>query len=434
MRFQISSQTLAQPTTKLSALAILVLTMSALAMAQQETTIHTFKSGLDGANPSASLITDSAGNLYGTTAAGGGSINCGARSPHHATGCGTVFELTPQGDGQWSYTILYAFQGSSTDGATPYTPLVLDAAGNLYGTTYFGGASNLGVIFELSPPGSGGGPWTESVLYSFVNGNPSSGLVFDAQGNLYGEGGAPNADGQIFQLSPPAVAGGSWTFNALFTFPEDGTLGAEPIGGLVVDAGGNLYGGAGLGGGAGPGCPGEVNCGLIFEVVRPTTAGGAWGQKVLHYFTGSDGADPLGGVVFHNGNHLYGTTSDGGDDIGDGTVFELSPAAGGDWTETLLFKFNRYADTGFRPSTGVVFDSQGNLFSTTYFAPVGGSGVFEVSPGAAHSDSWTFSNLYDVNCTCYGISSLTFDKANVLYGTSVYAGSDGFGVVFAIIP
>lgn len=429
----------AQPMKKLAALAILVFSMSPLVTAQTESTIYSFKGGRDGASPAASLIADSAGNLYGTTSAGGGSGNCGTRGGR-PVGCGTVFELTPpaQSGGRWTETILYVFQGGTADGVGPVAPLVFDAAGNLYGTTFNGGASKVGTIFELTPPVQQGGAWTESVLYTFSGGDPSSGLVFDPQGNLYGEAFPSNGSPQIFELSPPVVQGGSWTFNVLYTFATF-AQGTTPVGGIVLDAGGNLYGTcAGGGTGSGGGCPGGTNCGLVFKLVKPATQGGAWTEKVLHNFTGTngDGSTPESGVIFHNGNQLYGTTAYGGNGIGDGTVFELSLAAGV-WTETTLYQFDRTI-SGFRPEGGVVFDRQGNLYSDTYFS-LGSAGgeVFKLSPPAVQGNPWTLTNLYDFTCGndgCYTLSRVIFGKGNLLYGTTGLGGIAGDGVVFRITP
>jgi uncharacterized repeat protein (TIGR03803 family) len=437
MRLKKSSQTLTRPVTTLAGLAVLVLTMSAFAAAQKESTIYSFKAGHDGAYPEAALVADSAGNLYGTTSQGGGSINCGANG-HKPIGCGTVYELTPtQTGGHWTETILYAFQGGTTDGVGPATPLVFDAAGNLYGATLNGGASGLGTIFELSPPAQQGGAWTEGVLHSFGADGGPRGLVFDPQGNLYGEANGDNNDGEIFELSPPAVQGGAWTFSILCSFT--GPNGSVPLGGLTLDAHGNLYGTTYAGGtGTGAGCPGGTNCGLVFELLKPATQGGPWTENVLHYFTGAngDGSSPDSSVIFHNGNHLYGTTAYGGNDIGDGAVFELLPAPGGGWTETTLYQFDRNTG-GFRPDSGVLFDHQGNLYGTTSFSPNGQGEAFKLAPPAVQGDPWSLTLLHDFSCGndgCSPLSRLIFDKANVLYGTAGGGGIGHSGVVFGIIP
>jgi uncharacterized repeat protein (TIGR03803 family) len=175
--------------------------------ADLEKTIFRFH-GSDGAWPRAGLIADAAGNLYGTTMLGGSA--CGT-AEKKSNGCGTVFELTPTNGGRaWTETVLYAFKGGK-DGGQPQGSLVFDAAGDLYGTTSYGGATNQGAVFQLSPPAQQGGAWTEAVIYSFSSYNdgffPVS-LIIDQQGNLYGEEpGYPDTYGDVFELSPPAVQG-----------------------------------------------------------------------------------------------------------------------------------------------------------------------------------------------------------------------------------
>jgi hypothetical protein len=199
----------------------LVLTATAIAAGQQYGTLYSFKGGPDGAFPGANLIADKAGNLYGTTEAGG---NGGC---HGQLGCGTVFELSPPPapGGKWTESVLHLFS-PDVDGINPMGGLVLDAKGNLYGTAW-GGA---GVVFELSPPAAPGGSWTETVLYSFQGGledgeNPTGALVLDSKGNLYGTtamGGNNSCNsigcGVVFQLAPPPVPGGDWTETILHTF------------------------------------------------------------------------------------------------------------------------------------------------------------------------------------------------------------------------
>src|SRR5664279_5403051 len=213
--------------------------MTSTLAAAQEQVLHNFNNnGTDGTFPQAGLIVDGAGNLYGTTSEGGTYISCSG-------GCGTVFELTPNGSGGWTETVLHNFNSNGTDGANPYAGLIFDAAGNLYGTTTTGGTYYVGTVFELSP--SQGGGWTEKVLYSFnyngTDGNyPQASLTIDAAGNLYGTtwAGGPYGYGYgtVFELTP--AAGGGWTETVLHNFV--GTDGAAPLAGLIFDAAGNLYG------------------------------------------------------------------------------------------------------------------------------------------------------------------------------------------------
>jgi uncharacterized repeat protein (TIGR03803 family) len=430
MRVKNFSQDFVPQITKLAAPLVLSFCISSVAAAQKEATVHTFKGGSDGAQPVASLISDSAGNLYGTTSSGGGSPNCGPAGSE--IGCGTVFELTPPSAGvdRWTETVLYAFQGETTDGAGPAAPLVFDASGNLYGTTRGDGQNNHGVIFELSPPADSGGAWTETVLYNFAVGYPTGGLAVDSDGNLYGETTLP----EVYELSPPSAPGGAWTFTDLKTFTTEAG-GESPIGGLALDKKGNLYGTSSSGGnGASKGCP-VSTCGLVFELVKPTT-GSTWKERVLYNFTGQngDGATPYSGVVFHGENYLYGTTINGGNGTQIGTVFELSFKSG-TWTETILYDFN--AATGRAPMAGVVFDPKGNLYSTLYYGLDGGGEVFELSPPAEAGNPWTYTDLFDSNCGadgCYISTGLLLNKAGVLYGTTQAGGTSKDGVVFSVIP
>jgi uncharacterized repeat protein (TIGR03803 family) len=413
-----------------------------------EKVLHSFN-GTDGWSPEAGLIFDAAGNLYGTTEYGGTGGNCGAY------GCGTVFELTPNGSGGWTETVLYSFcpQTGCTDGANPAAGLIFDAAGNLYGTTEYAGAYNSGTVFELTPNGSGG--WTETVLYSFCSQanctdgyGPLAGLIFDASGNLYGttrDGGAYGY-GTVFELTP--TGGGGWTETVLHSFNQNGTDGAYPYAGLTFDTAGNLYGTTAYGGpydyfGGHPG--------TVFELTP--TAGGGWTETVLYSFCSqancADGLNPYAGLIFDSAGNLYGTTPVGGQ--GHGTVFELTPTAGGGWTEQVLLNFN--GTDGNYPTAGLIFDAAGNLYGTTYEGgswtgcsdgPNGCGTVFELTPAAG---GWTQTVLHSFNNTgtdAHGYlpyAGLIFDAAGNLYGTTTGGGSGsncdpyfGCGTVFELTP
>jgi uncharacterized repeat protein (TIGR03803 family) len=268
-----------------------------------ETVLHSFNfSCVDGCEPTAGLIFDAAGNLYGTTFEGGDSN----------THTGTVFELSPDGHGVWTETVLHSF-GNGTDGALPVGGLIFDAAGNLYGTTEIGGASQAGTVFELAPDGHGG--WTGTVLHSF-NGTdgygPQATLIFDAAGNLYGttQYGGDSRAGTVFELTPDGHGG--WKETVLHSFNRKD--GREPVAGLIFDAAGNLYGTT-RGGGAN-------GYGRVFELA-PNGQGG-WTETVLHTFKDQPGAVPLGTLIFGTQGHLYGTTE--GDLLKTwGSVFEITP-------------------------------------------------------------------------------------------------------------
>jgi len=264
--------------------------------------LYQFMDGSDGASPgNGDLYFDSAGNIYGTTFSGGDLQACGG------FGCGTVFKLTPSGGG-WTKTTILAFNGN--DGATPYSGLTPDAAGNLYGTTVEGGAHQNGTVYQLTPSG---GSWTQTILYDFPNSNdghwPVGGLVSDAAGNLYGatEVGGSAGGGTVYELTN---SDGHWTFTVIYSFSGH----AGPYSKLAMDAAGNLFGTTYGDGSAG--------VGTVFKLMR---SGSGWTYALLHDFTGgSDGASPLGGVLLDAGGHVYGTAEMGGAH-GWGVVYKVAP-------------------------------------------------------------------------------------------------------------
>jgi uncharacterized repeat protein (TIGR03803 family) len=363
-----------------------------------ETVLHNFDGGSgDGIYPHASLIFDGSGNLYGTTGNGG----CNDAS------FGIVFEITPAGSGDWAESVPFNFCLSDESG--PLGNLVFDSAGNLFGTTSTGGTGRCstnppfgcGTIFELTPKAGGG--WTNKVLHNFDdNGKdgyfPQAGLVLDAAGNLYGTTPAGGTGpcyqrttqvgcGTVFELSPQAD--GTWKEKILHNF--SGGEGAQsPQAGLIFDASGNLYGTTTQGGGS-ANC--YSGCGTVFELTP--TGSGTWTEKVLHVFgVHKFGQMPLAGLVFDGAGNLYGTTYYGGAgdctsnaDTGCGTVFELSPQAGGNWTEKVLHNFNNNGSDGIYPRAGLILDASGNLYGTTGYggtgacgtvAPTGCGTVFEI--------------------------------------------------------
>jgi uncharacterized repeat protein (TIGR03803 family) len=392
-----------------------------------EQVLYAFQGQIDGSSPSG-LIFDSSGNLYGTTPNGGNA------------GFGTVFELSPNGSGGWTETVLYSFQGGS-DGQGPSWGLIFDQVGNLYGTTGAGG-SNGGTVFELSPIGSGG--WTKTVLYSF-NGelggiNGPRGLVFDQKGNLYGSalGGDPGCGdgfdscGGVYELSPNGSGG--WTATLLYSF-QDSFFAPNP--GLALDGAGNLYGTTW--GGGGSSCDDDYGCGAVYEL-SPNGSGGWTATLVYGFQGGSGGNGPAGGLIFDKSGNLYGTTGAGGDVQGGetqcyagcGTVFELSPNGSGGWTETVLYSFQGGND-GDVPTTGLILDESGNLYGTTIeggdtacFNGDGCGTVFELSPDSG--GVWTETILYvfqggsDGEWPNYGV---ILDQTGHLYGTTSQGGGTG---------
>jgi uncharacterized repeat protein (TIGR03803 family) len=325
-----------------------------------ETVLVSF-TGANGALPLGGLIADAAGNLYGTTSLGGASTNCGSE------GCGTVFEVSPPQDGKsrWVEHVIASFD--KVNGADPHCNLIRDAAGNLYGTTEYGGSSGYGTVFKLSWRGGGRTKWDESVLTSFnyTNGsNPLAGLVADAAGNLYGTtyGGA-SGFGTVFMLSPPAAGQTSWTETVLVAF--DDTNGSGPVAGLVADAAGNLYGTTFEGG--------NSYLGTAYKLSPPAGGNGVWTETVLVSFNGNNGAYPQAGLTVGPSGILFGATTDGGGSaacnynnvVGCGTVFELAPPGAGQalWTETVLAAL-AYSN-GAQPVASVIADAAGDLYGTT---------------------------------------------------------------------
>lgn len=343
---------------------------------------------------------------------------------------GVVFELSPVAGGGWSERILHTFTKNGVDGTQPAAGLIFDAAGNLYGTTAEGGAYDYGTVFELRP--SSGGSWTERVLHSFGDGNndgvnPNSSLTLDAAGNLYGgtpNGGADNA-GIVFELT--RKSNGSWEEKVLCSFPNSpNNYSAGPFDArLIFDSSGNLYGTT-VGGGA-------YNYGSVFEL--SPTADGAWTLKLLHSFdfNGTDGFGPEAGVVFDSSGNLYGTTSGGGPGKGFGTVFELSPVTGGTWTEKVLYSVSSWSAGTYLTGTPV-FDSAGNLYATTYSGAAHDGGVvFELTP--ASGGGWMENLLYNFGSGTDGSNpwgGLVLDSQGNLYGTTLNGGADGSGTVFEI--
>ncbi len=343
---------------------------------------------------------------------------------------GTVFELTRAQGGGWTETVLYSF-GNGTDGSVPEARLIFDANGNLYGTTTFGGIHDGGTVFELTP--TGGGNWTETVLRNFGGGTdgaiPFSGLVFDANGNLYGttyQGGIHN-HGTVFQLAPRQ--GGGWTGTVLHSFNNNGSDGALPESDVIFDAAGNLYGTTSAGG--------IHDYGTAFELAP--AQGGGWTETVLHSFNlnGTDGAYPEASLVFDTAGNLYGTTGEGGIHYIYGTVFELTPRQGAGWTETVLHSFNFNGADGAYPEAGLTVDSTGNLYSTTSLGGIHNYGTaFELSP--RQGGGWTETVLHSFNLNgtdgANPYAPLILDSAGNLYGTTYQGGVHASGTVFEITP
>ncbi len=432
---------------------VALLLCTAVAFAKTGETIILNFDATNGMVPLAGLISDQAGNLYGTSSVGGSGMCAdfgGAR------GCGTVFELSLV-NGTWTQSVLYSFQGEN-DGIAPAGSLISDAAGNLYGTTEVGGGSpncvnGCGTVFELSPPAAAGGAWSETVLYRFKGEKnartPLGNLVFDAQGDLYGTtlygGGIVECGGYgcgtVFELEPPLKPGRLWRERLIHHFlGKPGSRdGSGPSAGLVMDGGGDLYGTTTFGG--------PMNAGTVFELTPPAIGKIAWSEKVLYSFTGgADGASPEGSVTLGQNGDILGTTSGAGP-ANYGTVFQLQPpiVSGGRWTEIVLYGFD-LGTAGGIPFAGVIQDRSGNLYGTTL---VGGDlscnagfndgcgTAFELTPPAEPGGAWSELVLHSFSGGADGIEpscKLFLDKSGALYGTTENGGSSSDGVVFKIIP
>jgi uncharacterized repeat protein (TIGR03803 family) len=391
--------------------------------------IHTFSPAPNGF-PESGLTVDAAGNLYGATY---GTFGC-------SNSCGEVFELSPAANGQFQYRVLHTFTRGTGDGIFPQGALVLDAQGNLYGTTIYGGTGGTnciygcGTVFELSPTPTG--PWTETILYSFKNGfdgfAPNTGVIFDTDGNLYGvtEGGGagfpdPVGVGTVFELTP--VAGGGWSESILHAFVYNSGDGYYPWG-IAMDVSGNIWGVTAGGGN----CP-SGSCGTVYELVRASN----WRETIVYDFQGGTGGDePVSTLVFDSTGNVYGTASIGGVS-GGGIVFEMTQSSGGVWTEQILHSFTGTPD-GYDPFSGLTFDQARNLYGTTTRggAPCNCGTVFKMSPAAG--GSWTESIVYNFEPTAKDgrlpIGNVIFGPASLLYGVTVDGGPKGAGTVYQVKP
>ena len=344
-----------------------------------ESVLHSFLGGADGVDPAGALLAGAGNVVYGATVGGGASNE------------GTVFSLQPPSTPgtPWVKTVLYSFAGGS-DAAQPGTGLIADPSGTLYGTTGQGGASTnctggCGAVYSLTPPATPGGAWTETVLYSFTGGAdggvPAGGLLLGQNGVLYGtatEGGT-TLGGVAYALTPPAVPGGAWTEDVLYSF-KGRFDGSRPQGKLVADKSGRLFGTC-----ANSDANGSFG-GTLFELSPPAIAGGAWAEHTLWDFgvSSNDGQGPFWGVILGN-DVVYGTTDGAGGNNAFGTVFQLTPPTtlGGSWTETILhaFLFTSRTD-GYNPSSGLMRGPSGALYGTTSkgAGSILGGTVYEITP------------------------------------------------------
>jgi uncharacterized repeat protein (TIGR03803 family) len=386
--------------------------------ASEYKSLYRFAGGKDGASPYASLVFDGAGNLYGTTT----DIDDGED--------GHIFELTPNGNGTWTEKTIFGFGRNGGD--VPFGALILDAAGNLYGTASQGGKYFSGTVFELTA--SAQGKWKYKVLHQFTGTDgeqPIAGVIFDTAGNLYGTtAGGPY--GVVFQLTPKPD--GTWKERVLHRF-SGGRDGRFCDGGLVFDNAGNLYGTTRLGG--------DYGYGVVFELTP--NANGSWTENTIHQFSGvqKDGAYPYNTLIFDSVGNLYGTTLENGDICsygsgGCGNVFELSPSTGGSWTETVLYRFNGGEDGG-EPVGGVIMDNLGNLYGTAElggdrrYCIVGCGVVYELSNSNGEWHQTVLHQFVD-DPGALPFAGLVLDQSGNLYGATFGYSLITFGSVFKVTP
>jgi uncharacterized repeat protein (TIGR03803 family) len=406
---------------------ILALLGCASSPAQTTTVIYAFQGGADGQSPETALIADSQGNLYGTTAYGGG----GGCSSSYYSGCGTVFQLVPPASpgGAWTENVLYRFQ-DAYDGAFPGA-LLFDRAGNLVGAATAGGVGSCvvgvtgcGTVFKLTRPKAPGDSWTFSMLYEFQGGPDGlvpTGLAHDHDGNLYGvtvDGGPDPCQCGTFFTVTPAAPGNQWTKSILYAFrgvPPGQALGnaANPIS-LAFDAEGNLFG-ASVYGGFCQNFEGGSCFGTVFELSPPGHSGGKWTETVLHRF-GPNAQNPVSGVVVDKLGLVYGTTYTEVFNLVHGTALPLH-----------VFSGSNQAG-GYLPYGGVVPDAAGDLYGTTIGGGQTSQGVvYRLNRPAPPGLHWTetvfhsFAGSPDGD----GPDAPLLWHQGALYGTTLRGGSQG---------
>jgi len=400
-----------------------LLLLVSLAHAQYKfTVLHNFGNGSDGVGLWSRVAFDQQGNLYGTTT-GGGDYNDG-----------TVFQLAPQDSGEWNETVMHSFPSSPEDGIGPWGGPVVDSSGNVYGTTQQDGKYLRGVVYELTP---GIGGWSESIIHSFYGpGDPTGSSwanpALDKTGNLYGSA------GNVFELSP---GDDGWSEKLVHFFTGNSGDGYEP-GAPIVDIEGNLFG-ATFGGGGSQECPFTLGCGTVYEL-RPVKEG-VWGPRVflwkeyiLHrfgYSRGDGSWPPNAPLAMDSLGNLYGTTENGGN-RGGGTVYELAspPHYSGAWRETILYSFDDDSEGNF--PAGVVTDKEGNLYGTTAFGGPSGCAcgvVFKLT--RLENGGWQYNVVHAFGGYADGdqpAAGPTLGPDGNLYGTTLFGGRYGGGVVFQI--
>ncbi|MFZ0773082.1 MAG: choice-of-anchor tandem repeat GloVer-containing protein [Candidatus Sulfotelmatobacter sp.] len=343
------------------------------------------------------------------------------------SGDGIVFKLAPDPEGGWTETTLHDFTGGA-DGSCPQGALIFDLAGNLYASAYQGGAYGAGNVFELTP--NPDGSWTESVLYNFTgdaDGDGPNPIIFDAQGALYGTTtwSTTAGWGGVFKLTQNPD--GTWSESDLYSF-TGGNDGGHPVVGLVFDAAGNLYGMTQWSGAYGNG--------VVFGLAP--NPDGSWKESVLHTFTGGkDGGGGGEGLIFDTAGNLYGVTWGGGR-YGNGVVFRLTPNPGGSWKESVVHAFTGGKDGAVAGESELTFDSAGNLYGTANAGGNYGYGVvYRLTPNSTGGGSYQVLHAFKDgpgDPGAYPAGGVIFDVLGNLYGTTGGDGSKTFGSVYEIVP
>ncbi len=348
---------------------------------------------------------------------------------------GSVYEVSHDPGGGWTESTLFTFQTPAT-GDTP-NGVIFDATkANLYGTTQDGGTSSAGTVFELSPNGTGA--WMETILWSFGatatdGSSPEGGLVFDAAGNLYGTTNGGGAHSYGTVFELSPNGAGGWTEKVLYSFAGSSIGdGSNPRAGLTFDTKGNLYGTTYSSGASG-------GYGTVFELTP--ASGGTWTEQVLHTFAiagASDVGTPTGSLTLDTEGNVYGVGNSGGNH-NSGAVYELSSTPSG-WTEQLLYSFNGTSGSsdGVNPEGGVIFDAKGNLWGTAFHGgthPPQGA-IYELSPAGG---SWTEQVQYNFNDSSsndgfYPEASLALDSSGNFYGITTQGGAYTYGTLYEFTP
>ncbi|WP_374305303.1 choice-of-anchor tandem repeat GloVer-containing protein [Methylocella sp.] len=388
------------------------------------TLLYEFKSGADGCNPYSTLAMDKADALYGMTINGG------------RYGYGQAFRLAPPAAGKtkWTKAALYDFSmgkgGYPLDRFFEKGDLILDRQGAVYGVASHGGAFGSGVVFRIAPPPAGETRWRYTVLWSFTGqaggDTPMGGLVMDAAGALYGtteEGGA-NGVGAIFRLAPPTAGKTQWTYKIIYSFKGDAD-GANPVAPLILDGQGALYGTTPFNG--------YGKNGTVFKLTPPAAGRTLWAKTLLYRFNGRpDGRNPQASLVMDPHGVLYGTTQTGGL-YDQGSIFQLTPPAqaGGRWKKTQLYSFWPLRPQPYnmgQPMAPLAIDAKGVLYGTTGLVSLWAA-VFKFSPPAAGHTSWTVTTLHHSDGLEHDVgaifSGVVRNSRGTLFGTSQ---NGGYGV------